>query len=112
MPKGLKITDLIIGTGPAAERGHTVHIRSRITLNRGDDLGTCETTFRIGDREIIAGLNYGVVGMQLGGTRRLRVSPHLAYGEKGAGTVPGNAVLILEVELLGVVGIPTPLTTL
>ena len=102
---GLKIEDLIVGTGPTALRGATVKTHYRLFLNRGDELrGTSEpSTFCIGKRQVIAGLEHGVVGMRAGGKRRIRVPPHLAYREQGvAGLVPPNAVLIFEVELLSV----------
>ncbi|KAF0177319.1 MAG: FKBP-type peptidylprolyl isomerase [Limisphaerales bacterium] len=56
----------------------------------------------LGRRDHIAGLVKGIEGMREGGKRELTVSPHLAYGAKGAGKVPPNAVLRFEVELLEV----------
>ena len=39
--------------------------------------------------------------MRVGGSRKLRISPHLAYGENGLpGMIPGNAVLTVEVKIL------------
>jgi peptidylprolyl isomerase len=59
----------------------------------------------LGRREVIAGLERGIVGMRVGGRRRLVISPHLAYGEAGVpGVIPPNAVVIAEVELLDVQG--------
>ena len=53
------------------------------------------------NRDCIAGLRYGIVGMQAGGLRELVVSPHLGYGVDGLpGKVPPNAVLKFEIELL------------
>lgn len=54
----------------------------------------------LGKRYGIAGLEKGIVGMRVGGLRKLTVSPHLAYGAKGASKIPPNAVLHFEVELL------------
>ena len=52
---------------------------------------------------MIAGLEYGVKGMRVGGKRRIRVGPHLAYRENGVpSTIPANAVLEFRVTLLGV----------
>ena len=50
---------------------------------------------------MVAGLSRGVIGMRVGGVRRLRVSPHLGYGDQAVPGVPANAVLVFEVELLG-----------
>src|SRR5262245_54360290 len=107
MASGVKINDLVQGTGPVAERGTVVVIHLRTYLNRGEllqDTSTEDSPLRIdlGKRETIAGLRKGIEGMRTGGRRELVVSPHLAYGEKGAGKVPPNAVLRFEVELLEV----------
>jgi FKBP-type peptidyl-prolyl cis-trans isomerase len=100
VPSGLKVEDVSIGTGTTAERGSLISIRWRGTLNRGDEFGAGEVSFRIGQRQVIAGLEQGVVGMQVGGIRRLRVSPHLGYRDQHVPGVPANAVLSFEVELL------------
>ena len=50
---------------------------------------------------MFAGLFYGIEGMRVGGTRRLRIAPHLAYRESGVpGVIPPNALLIVEIEIL------------
>jgi FKBP-type peptidyl-prolyl cis-trans isomerase len=52
---------------------------------------------------VIAGLERGLEGMRIGGVRKLRVSPHLAYRDTGVpGVVPPNAVFIFEIELLSI----------
>jgi len=51
---------------------------------------------------VVAGLSRGVIGMRVGGVRRLRVSPHLGYRNRSVQEVPPNAVLTFEVELLSV----------
>lgn len=103
MSKGIEIQDLRPGNGPTAGRGQRVTIRYTGFLNRGDKFQeniTC--TFRVGSREVISGLARGVEGMRVGGLRRVKVSPHLGYGPAGVpGLIPADAVLIFEVELLG-----------
>jgi len=59
-------------------------------------------TFRIGAREIIPGLEYGVEGMRVGGIRRILVPPHLGYGPQSIPGIPPNSKLTFEVELLKV----------
>jgi FKBP-type peptidyl-prolyl cis-trans isomerase len=104
---GLEIEDLVIGTGTEAVKGSTVSVHTICKLRRGDVVrssydGGIPDTFRIGSRDVIAGLENGVAGMRVGGKRRLRGSPHLAYRDAGATGIPPNAVLIFEVELLRV----------
>jgi FKBP-type peptidyl-prolyl cis-trans isomerase len=107
MPHGVRIRDLRMGTGATVGRGCSVVIHCRTYLNRGDlvrdsrDSGG-PVTFRVGRRDVIAGLEYGVVGMRAGGVREVRVPPHLGYGPREACGVPANALLRLEVELLEV----------
>lgn len=114
MPRGLKITDEVIGTGEEATRRNTVVANVRIFLNRGAELtGTAGPRMRIDlfKRDHVAGLRYGIEGMRVGGRRTLIISPHLAYGAAGvAGYIAPHAVLRCEVELLEVrePGIWTP----
>ena len=57
--------------------------------------------FTVGNREVIRGWELGIQGMREGGRRRLVIPPQHAYGSRGLrGVVPGNAVLIFEVQLL------------
>jgi FKBP-type peptidyl-prolyl cis-trans isomerase len=58
--------------------------------------------FTLGAREVISGWEQGVVGMKVGGKRLIIVPPAVGYGAAGQGSIPGNAVLIFEVELLAV----------
>ena len=50
---------------------------------------------------MFAGLLYAVEGMRVGGTRRVRVAPHLGYREAGVpGVVPPNALLTVEIHVI------------
>lgn len=107
MTGGIKIKEIKLGDGAEAVKGSLVSVRCRYYLNRGQPLRMDNdlTSFKIGRRQVIAGLEKGVVGMRVGGTRQLRISPHLAYGESGiAGLIPPLAVLICEVELVSIDG--------
>ena len=108
MTRGIKIQDVTVGTGDEALRGKTVVANVRMFLNHGTELtgtflGGQKMRIDLRKRECIAGLQYGIEGMRVGGVRSLIISPHLAYGAKGLpGHVPPNAILRCEVELLEV----------
>jgi hypothetical protein len=123
---GLTVLLDIPGTGEAVQRQHNYIVRLRLRLNHGDPIrsqapsgpvgvGRLEDSgetmiaqMRINRGSMMNGLFYGVEGMRVGGTRRLEIAPHLAYGAKGVpGTVPENAVIIAEVSILEAVRWPT-----
>jgi FKBP-type peptidyl-prolyl cis-trans isomerase len=107
------------GSGPVLKRQRSYKIRPRLWLNKGepvrwpmpwgsiehaaleDEGATLVTAVRFDRVFLIAGLFYGVEGMFVGGTRRLKISPHLAYREKGLpGIIPPDAVLVAEITIL------------
>lgn len=66
-----------------------------------DDGETLVADMRIDRENLVNGLFYGIQGMQIGGTRKLKIAPHLAYGERGLpDRIPANAVIIAEVTVL------------
>jgi hypothetical protein len=112
---GIEVEDISVGTGREALKGATVTVHLIGTLNKGDVfLDTRQygmpSVFVVGGHKGIAGLTKGVVGMCVGGRRKIRISPHLGYGVKGVPgvggfhllPVPPNAVVIFDVELLDV----------
>jgi FKBP-type peptidyl-prolyl cis-trans isomerase len=75
----------------------------RPNRRRNDD--ALITEVRVDRRSLISGLFYGIDGMCVGGTRRLEIAPHLAYGDRGVpGIVPEHAVLIAEITIIAPAG--------
>jgi hypothetical protein len=120
---GLTLLVDTAGAGEPVRRQHIYRIRLRMWLHRGepvrwptawgpvgvagleDNGETLITEVRVDRRSLISGLFYGIDGMCVGGTRRLEIAPHLAYGDRGVpGIVPEHAVLIAEVTILAPAG--------
>jgi len=101
---GVEYEDVKIGDGPTADRGVKVEVRYNLFLDRGDLVQENQHyAFRVGKRRTIPGLEEGVEGMRVGGERRLRVGPHLAYQNQAIpGVVPVRAALEFRVTLLRV----------
>jgi len=118
---GLKLLDEREGDGPSAQKGDRVMFHMRLFLNKGDEIPLNETqakylpkemirvvegmtfidrTIVLGRREAIAGVEHALIGMKVDGYRKVRISPHLAYRDKGIpDLIPPDAVLIVELWL-------------
>ena len=99
---GVEYEEVKLGEGATADRGAKVEVLYNLFLNNGQQIQENQHySFRVGKRRLIPGLEYGVEGMRVGGERRLRVAPHLAYRDQGIpGIVPARAVLEFYVTLL------------
>lgn len=119
---GIELIEEKEGIGIAAKKGDRVLYNIRIFLNRGDEVpinekqveqGLAADILRregekvlvdhqtiLGKRRSIAGIERSLIGMKPSGYRKVRVSPHLAYGDKGIpDLIPANAVLVIEIWL-------------
>jgi peptidylprolyl isomerase len=103
-------TDQQAGTGKEASNGAKVTVHYTGKLQDGTKFDSSldhnePFQFTLGQGQVIAGWEKGILGMKEGGKRRLVIPPDLGYGEQGApGVIPPNATLIFEVELLKVEG--------
>ncbi len=104
----LKSEDLTAGTGAEAVAGKNVSVHYTGTLTDGSKFDSSHDRgepfrFRLGAGQVIQGWDQGVVGMKVGGKRRLTIPPELGYGARGfPPVIPPNSTLVFEVELLGV----------
>lgn len=104
---GVLTEDVVVGTGETAVPGDRLTVHYVGTLPSGKvfdssvDRGV-PFTFTLGEGRVIRGWEEGMVGMQVGGVRKLYIAPDYGYGINGVGTIPPNSTLIFEVELLNV----------
>jgi len=101
----LKIEVIEEGEGDRANVGDTVLVHYVGTLAEDgtqfdSSLGGSPYSLTLGEGGVIAGWEYGLLGMKAGERRRLTIGPELAYGEMGyPGVIPGNATLVFKVEI-------------
>jgi FKBP-type peptidyl-prolyl cis-trans isomerase FkpA len=105
-PSGLIYTETLAGTGPQPTATDTVRVNYRGTLTNGTEFDSSykrnePTQFPLNG--VIKCWGEGVAKMKVGGKAKLVCPSEIAYGERGAGgTIPPNAVLVFEVELVGI----------
>lgn len=102
---GLKYVDLIPGTGPTPTAGQTLSVQYTGTLENGTIFDTSRDNnqpfiFKLGTNSVIPGFEEGLSTMQVGGRRQLIIPANLAYGATGSGSIPPNATIIFDVELV------------
>lgn len=100
---GMYVQDLIPGTGGVATRGRSVVVRYTGWLPNGKQFDSGEISVTLGTNKTIAAWEEGLLGMRVGGKRRLVVPPNLGYGARGAGDdIPPNSVLVFDMEVTSV----------
>ncbi len=103
----LKIEDLKVGTGAEAKTGNNVSVHYVGTLTTGKKFDSSRDRnepfeFQLGAGMVIEGWDKGVVGMKVGGLRKLTIPPEMGYGKMGyPPVIPPNSTLVFEVELVG-----------
>merc|ERR1712200_14860 len=105
LPGGLIIEDIVVGSGLQAKSGQKVAVYYEGRLQKNNKKFDQSKKgpgfkFHLGAGEVIKGWDAGVVGMKIGGKRRLIVPSHMAYGKGGSPPViPPNSTLVFDVEL-------------
>ncbi|MCE7082612.1 FKBP-type peptidyl-prolyl cis-trans isomerase [Streptomyces sp. ST2-7A] len=102
-PADLQITDVVQGDGPEAKAGDTVSVHYvGVSFGSGEEFDASwnrgrPLQFQLGAGQVIAGWDRGVQGMRVGGRRQLVIPPHLAYGDRGAGSAikPGETLIFV-----------------
>lgn len=102
----LHISDVTIGTGAEVKSGDKLRCHYTGWLADGSKFDSSEDRgqpfeFVLGQGQVIKGWDVGLQKMRVGGTRRLIIPPHMAYGSKGAGSlIPPDSTLTFKVEVL------------
>lgn len=105
-PTKLIVQDLIPGTGAAAKTGDSLTVDyvgvlfdTGLQFDSSWAKGRDPLTFKLGSDNVIEGWHEGLIGMKVGGRRKLIIPPDLAYGSQASGKIPANAALIFDVDL-------------
>jgi protein-disulfide isomerase len=105
---GLVVHDLVVGKGREAKSGDTISVHYTGTLTDGSVFDSSKKRgtpfeFELGKGRVIKGWEQGLVGLKVGGRRKLTIPPDLAYGDRGMPPViPPRSVLVFDVELVDV----------
>ena len=103
----LKVTDIEIGTGTEVVKGALVicHYTGKLadgTTFDSSHLRGRPFQFVIGSKRVIQGWDIGVMGMRVGGKRKLEVPTSLGYGERAIANIPPHSDLYFDIEVLEV----------
>ena len=107
MMQDVQVTDVVVGEGREVEKGALITTQYRGWLEDGSEFDSSWSRGKpfqcvIGTGRVIKGWDQGLMGMQVGGKRKLQVPAHLGYGERSVGAIPPNSDLTFEIELLEV----------
>ena len=107
MSSELQIIDIREGYGKAVVKGALITTQYTGWLADGSEFDSSRTRGKpfqcvIGTGRVIKGWDQGLMGMRVGGKRKLIVPAHLGYGERNVGSIPPHSDLTFEIELLEV----------
>ncbi|MBM5460566.1 FKBP-type peptidyl-prolyl cis-trans isomerase [Pseudomonas sp. P66] len=107
MRSELQITDIQLGEGKEAVKGALITTQYTGWLEDGSKFDSSHDRGKpfqcvIGTGRVIKGWDLGLMGMKVGGKRKLVVPSHLAYGERSMGAITPHSNLTFEIELLEV----------
>ena len=102
---GAYYRDIVVGTGAVVASGQHICIRYTGWLSNGVQFdtnlsNTNPLTFKLGAGEVIDGFDEALAGVRVGGRRQLIVPPSLGYGPYNYGPIPGNSILVFNVEVV------------
>jgi FKBP-type peptidyl-prolyl cis-trans isomerase len=108
-PTEITTEEITVGTGATAAAGDVVTVHYILSLTPGNVLESSYVLgspiqFQIGVGQVIPGFERGIVGMRVGGKRRVTVPPALGYGNQPHGSIPANSTLRFEIELVSILG--------
>jgi FKBP-type peptidyl-prolyl cis-trans isomerase FkpA len=106
----LIVVDVALGTGNVANVGNRITVSysgflfdAGASENKGRQFDSSSAfTFTLGAGQVIKGWDQGVIGMRVGGLRRLTIPPSLGYGNQAVGSIPPNSTLVFDVRLISV----------
>ena len=104
----LIIEDLKVGEGSEVVKYNIVTVNYTGWLTDGTKFdsslnpGRSPFRFTVGGGQVIKGWDEGLIGMKVGGKRKLTIPPELGYGSRDNGPIPANSTLIFEIDLLGI----------
>ncbi|HEY0242888.1 MAG TPA: FKBP-type peptidyl-prolyl cis-trans isomerase [Gemmatimonadaceae bacterium] len=104
-PNGAYYRDIVVGTGAVVAGGQTISIRYTGWLSNGFQFETNVSSsnplvFKLGAGEVIDGFDEALAGVRVGGRRQLIIPPSLGYGPYDYGPIPGNSILVFNVEVV------------
>lgn len=105
-PTDLVLEDVIVGDGAEATPGDPIAAHYvGVAWSTGEEFDSSwgrgePLRFQVGVGQVIQGWDQGLLGMKVGGRRKITIPPHLGYGDRGAGSdIKGGETLIFVVDL-------------